>query len=148
MHEIKEYIRKIVDDGNVEEMYKLSDILDEVVHIIKKYDAELYKKYKMELYSMAYGNVLNEEMAEEIVSNMRPYGEKFSLEQSREIQDRYDMNNIRDIDFWVTLNSAYNDYRDLFGDNTETYAMLTRNFIEDEDAKQGKVFKYFTTIPK
>lgn len=85
-------------------------------------------------------------MADEIISNMRPYGEKFSLEQSREVQDRYGMNNIRDVDFWITLNSAYNDYRDLFGDNMEMYAMFAKDFIEDEDAKQGKVFKYFTKI--
>lgn len=54
MHEIKEYIRKIVDDGNIEEMYKLSDILDEVTHVVKQFDENLYKKYKMELYRMAY----------------------------------------------------------------------------------------------
>lgn len=148
MHEIKEYIRKIVDDGSIEEMYKLSDVLDEVIHTIKQYDEDLYKKYKMKLYGMAYGDVLNEEMAEDIVFKMRPYGEKFSLEQSREIQDKYGMNNIRDVDFYVVLNSAYNDQRDLLGDNIEMYAIYTRNFIEDEDAKDGKVFKYFTTLVK
>lgn len=59
MHEIKEYIRKIVDDGSIEEMYKLSDILDEVVHTVKQYDDNLYKKYKMELYRMAYRRYTN-----------------------------------------------------------------------------------------
>lgn len=54
MHEIKEYIRKIVDDGNIEEMYELSEILDEVTHVVKQFDENLYKKYKMELYRMAY----------------------------------------------------------------------------------------------
>lgn len=54
MHEIKEYIRKIVDDGNIEEMYELSDILDEVTHVVKQFDENLYNKYKMELYRMAY----------------------------------------------------------------------------------------------
>ena len=148
MHEIKEYKRKIVDDGNIEEMYELSDIFDEVTHVVKQFDENLYNKYKMELYRMAYGDVLNEEMSKEIVSNMRPYGQKFSIEQSREIQDRFGMNNIRDWDFFVVLNSAFNDYRDLFNDNVEMYAVFTRDFIEDEDAKQGKVFRYFTTIPR
>ena len=50
MHEIKEYIRKIVDDGNIEKMYKLSDMLDELAHTVKQFDKDLYKKYKMELY--------------------------------------------------------------------------------------------------
>lgn len=148
MHEIKEYIRKIVDDGSIEEMHELSNILDEVVHTIKQYDENLYKKYKMELYAMAYGDVLTEKMAKEIVSNMRPYGEKFSVENAREIQDRYGMNNINLWDYYTVLNMAYNDYRDLFNDNVEMYAMFVRDFIEDEDAKEGKTFKYFMTIPK
>lgn len=59
MHEIKEYIRKIVDDGNIEEMYELSDILDEVTHVVKQFDENLYKKYKMELYRMAYRKYTN-----------------------------------------------------------------------------------------
>ena len=144
MHEIKEYIRKIVDDGSIEEMYKLSDMLDELAHTVKQFDEELYNKYKMQLYAMAYGDVLNEHMSKEIVSNMKPYGERFTMEQARDIQDRYGMSNIRDLDFYTVLNMAFNDYRDLFNDNTEMYALFTRDFIEDEDAKEGKVFKYFT----
>lgn len=144
MHEIKEYIRKIVDDGSIEEMYKLSDMLDELAHTVKQFDEDLYKKYKMELYIMAYGDVLTESLAKEIVSDMRPYGEKISVENAREIRDRYGMNNIDIWSFYTVVNMAYNDYRDIFGDNLEMYAMFTRDFIEDEDAKKGKVLKYFT----
>ena len=63
------------------------------------------KILEMKLYTLAYGNHLNKSMAEEIVNNMRPFGEKFSLEQSREIQDRYNVNNIDLIEFYVVLNS-------------------------------------------
>ena len=55
---------------------------------------------------------------------------------------------IRDIDFWIVLNSAFNDYRDLFEDNLEMYVKYAKDFIMDEDAKSNKVFKYFTIIPK
>lgn len=144
MHEIKEYIRKIVDDGSIEEMYNLSDMLDELAHTVKQFDEDLYKKYKMKLYVMAYGDVLTESLAKEIVSEMRPYGEKFSIEESRDIQDRFGMNNIREWDYYAVLNMAYNDYRNLFNDNIEMYAIFTRDFIEDEDGKKGKVLKYFT----
>ena len=44
------------------------------------------------------------------------------------------------------MNSAYNDYRDLFNDNIEMYVRYSRDFILDEDAKNNKVFKYFTQI--
>lgn len=148
MHEIKEYIQKIADDGDRQEMEELSDILDEVICVIKSYDEELYKKYKMELYRMAYGNRLNREMAEEIVSKMKPYKMRWSLDETRDIQQEFGLDNLNEYDFFVVMNSAYNDYRNIFGDNLEMYVKFTRDFIEDEDAKDGKVFLYFTTIPR
>ena len=70
---IEKYIRKIVDDGDIKEMEKLSDMLEDTIEILKEYDKNIYKKYEMDLYKMAYGNVLTQEMAEDIVSNMKPY---------------------------------------------------------------------------
>lgn len=148
MHEIKEMIQKIADDGDRREMEELSEILDEVICVVKDYDETLYKKYKMELYRMAYGNRLNKEMAEEIVSKMKPYKMRWSLEETRDIQQEYGLDNFNEYDFFVVMNSAYNDYRDIFGDNLEMYTRYTRDFIKDEDAKEGKVFLYFTTIPR
>lgn len=148
MHHIKEYIQKIVDDGDRQEMEELSDILEEVIFIIKDYDEKEYKKYEMCLYKMAYGERFNKDMAEEIISKMQPYHMRWTLEETREVQNQYGLDNIRDIDFWIVMNSAYNDYRDLFGDNIEMYARFSKDFIQDEDAKDGKVFLYFTSIPK
>ena len=146
--EIKGYIRKIVDDGDQQEMEELSDIFDEVVYVIKKYNENLFDEYKIILYRMAYGDRLNQEMAEDIVRKMRPYQMRWSLQETKQIQNDYDLNNINDLDFFVVINSAYNDYKDLFGDNIEMYARFTKDFIEDEDAKDGKVFKYFSIISK
>lgn len=148
MNEIKGYIKKIVDDGDQSEMEELSDILDEVVYVIKKYNENLFEEYKMCLYRMAYGDKLNVEMAQNIVNNMKPYGMRWSLDDTKRMQIDFDESNIDDIDFFVVINSAYNDYQNLFGDNIEMYVRFTRDFIEDEDAKQGKVFRYFTTISK
>lgn len=145
---IKKMIKKIVDDGNVDEMYELSDILDEVMQDIKDYSSEKYKDYEMKLYKMAYGCNLSEDMAEDIVSNMQPYGQKWSMQETRQLQDEYGLMDINPIDFYVVINSAYNDYRELFRDNIDMYVGFTRMFINDEDAKKDKVFKYFTTIPK
>ncbi len=46
------------------------------------------------------------------------------------------------------MNSAYNDYEDLFKDSVEYYAKFSRDFIKDEDAVDEKVYIYFTKIPK
>lgn len=148
MHEVKEMIQKIADEGNRDEMEELSDILDEAICVIKNYDEALYEDYKMQLYRMAYGNTFTQEMAEKIVSKMRPYKERWTLDETREFQYQYGLNNIDELDFYVVMNSAYNDFRDLFGDNIEMYVRYTENFINDEDARDGKVFLYFTTIVK
>lgn len=34
----------------------------------------------------------------------------------------------------------------VFGDNLDMYARFSRNFIKDEDAKEGKVYLYFRNI--
>lgn len=145
--EIENYIEKIIDDGNIENMHKLSEILDGTMKIIQKYDEDCYKKYEMELYKMAYGENLSREMAEHIVKEMRPYGMKWNLEQTRQIQQQYGIDNVNPVDFYIVLNSAFNDYNNLFDDNIEKYIKFTLDFINDEDAKEGKVFKYFTIIP-
>lgn len=146
MH-IEEYIRKIVDEGDRSEMEKLSDILEEVIDLIKEYDENAYKKYAMCLYKMAYGEVLSEDMADEIIRKMQPYGMKWTLHESEDIQNRYGID-ARPVDFWIVLNSAFNDFRNVFGDDLDTYVRYTEAFINDEDAKPGKVWKYYTEIPQ
>lgn len=144
--EIEDYIEKIVDNGRVEDMKELSDMLEDTMEIINKYDEQCYKEMEMKLYKMAYGNVLSRKMAEEIVYKMRPSGMRWTFEETKDLQRQYGVDNINSVDFFIVMNSAYNDYRDLFQDNVEDYMKFTIDFIEDEDAKQDKVFLYFTQI--
>ena len=145
--DIEEIIEKIVDNGRIEDMNELSDMLEDTIEMLEEYYPDKYKEYQVKLYEMAYGCVLNEEKAKEIVSKMQPYGEKWNIEKTSEIQRQYGLN-FRDPDFYVVINSAYNDYNDLFGDDTEKYVRFTNDFINDQDAKQDKVYLYYTIIPR
>lgn len=155
MH-IKEYIKQIVDNGKKEDMEYLSDLLSEIIYKMKEAHHDMYKHYKMCLYEMAYGKVLTKEMAEEIIANMQPYHMRWSLEETEEVRKSYGLNDIKDIDFWVVMNSKYNDNKDTvehFTQNDaekqlEMYVRLAKDFINDKDAKKGKVFLYFTEIPE
>lgn len=144
--DIEEYIEKIVDNGRVEDMEKLSDMLEDTLEIIKEYDPNCYKEYEMELYKMVYGTSLNEEMAKDIVEKMKPYSERWRIEETENFQRQRGINDIAEPDFYVVMNSGYNDYKDLFGEDIESYIRFTIDFIKDEDAKNGKVFKYFTEL--
>ena len=145
---IKEYLERIIEKGDRKNMEELSDMLDKAIYKVKDCDPEWYEKKCMKLYTMAYGKVLNEEMAEDIISKMEPYHMHWTLEQTRQVQVQNGLNNIRDVDLWVVMNSAYSDYHDLFEDNLDMYVKYAKNFIMDEDGKEDKVFLYFTTIPK
>lgn len=146
--EIEDYIERIIEKGKIEDMRTLSDMLEESMEIIKDYDKECYKKFETELYKMAYGNTLNKEMAERIVNNMKPYGEKWTINETMDMQERYGINDIKSSDFYVVLNSSFNDYHNIFGEDIEMYVKLAEDFIRDEDAKQDKVFLYYTTVVK
>lgn len=146
--DIQDYVEKIIDNGDIESMRELSYMLEDAVEEVKKYDEHKYKEYAMKLYKLAYGETLNRELADNIVHNMKPYGMKWTLEEIRGLQSDFNINDIRGIDVYVVMNSAYNDYKDLFKDDIENYIKFTVDFIEDEDAEEGKVFKYFTTIPR
>lgn len=81
--DIEEYIERIVDNGRIEDMETLSDMLEDTMEIIKDYDKECYKEMEMKLYKMAYGSHLNKSMAQDIVHKMRPYRWKVELWRSR-----------------------------------------------------------------
>lgn len=145
--DIEKIIKMIVDNGKIEDMHELSDILEDTMEDLKHYSEKTYKKYELDLYEMAYGCVLNREMAKDIVHNMKPFGENWPIEQTNKMQQDYGLN-FKDEDFYVVVNSAYNDYNDIFKENIDLYIKFAIDFINDEDAIKDKVYIYYTTIPK
>jgi hypothetical protein len=79
---------------------------------------------------------------------MKPFGKKWEINETEEVKNAYGFTDLRSVDFWIVMNSAFNDYNDLFKDNVEWYAKFSRDFIKDEDAVDDKVYYYFTMIPK
>lgn len=145
MH-IKEYLAKIVEDGDKKEMQELSYMLDELVCYMKEYNHDLYCDYKMKLYEMAYGKVLTLEMAEEWVKEMQPMA-RWTYEETDKILLDYNLK-INQIDFYVVMNMMYSDYGKVLGEDIETYIKMTKAFLEDKDAKDGKLYNYWKSIVK
>ena len=141
-------IRKIVDDDDQDKMEELSNILEEAVSIIKKYDEDCYKQYFLKLYKMAYGDELTEEMATELVKEMKPHGIKWNIQETEKMQRERGLNYISKVDFFYAINQAYNDYRNVLGDNLEMYIRHADAFICDEDARRDKVLAYGILIPR
>ncbi len=146
---LREYIFKIGENKKPEDMQKLGNMLADLIEMTKDSHPEIYHKYKLCLYKMLYGETLTREMAEDIVSNMKPYGEYWNYETASNVKTQYGLQDISDVDFYITMNSKYNDNKDTVdkfiqeNHKLDVYVSLSKDFILDPDGKENKVFKYF-----
>ena len=141
----KKYITKILNSGDMNKVEEMSEYIEYIIDMVG--DREL-EKVEQKLYEIAEGKMLNEDMAKEIIDKMKPYGMKWSLTDTEGVRNSYGYSDIRPVDFWIVMNSAYNDYHDLFEENVEWYAKFSKDFIIDPDAIDEKVYCYFIKIPK
>ena len=144
---IRKYIDKIGESKEVEKMNKLGDMLEELIEGLKEAHHEEYEEYKNELYEMAYGKKINKEMAVEWVNSMKPVGEHWSIDQTTGAKESlgYDVDNI---DFYIVANMMFNDYVDIVQDNEELALKMAYDWLNDEDAKEDKLYCYWKHIIK
>lgn len=142
MHKI--YLEKI--DFSTEEE-KLKEILEMLICDTKSNNYGLYEHIESELYEMAYGKRINEEMAKKWVKNMKPVGEYWTLEETTNAM--YDLGyNDERIDYYVVSNMMKNDYKDLTEENDELALKLAHDWLNDKDAKDCKLYQYWKHIIK
>lgn len=142
---IKKYIAKIIENSSSEDMEKLSDMLDSLICDLKEKNPLLYKKYKDELYCMAYGPKINDDIAKDIIKKI---GEHWSYEETENVRNKYDYDDLEPLDFYVTMNMAYSDFKEVFDDDLDLYAKFSKSFIDDKDAVEGKLYYYFSLMLK
>lgn len=144
---IKKYIEDIGNNRNIEDMEKLGNMLYDIICDMKESHHELYEKYKMELYELAYGEVINEDMAHTWVKSMKPVGKHWTMEETTNAMHEMGYN-CDDIEFYVVANMIYNDYYDLVRDNEEMALQLAYSWLNDEDSKEHKLYRYWKNIIK
>lgn len=144
---IKKYIEKIVENGKQEDMEKLSDMLVEIIYSMKEPHYDKYEHYKMCLYELAEGKMLNEDMANKWVESMKPFGKKWDMEDTNNAMDSLGYQDNR-IDFFVTANMMYNDYYDLVKDNEELALKMAHNWLNDVDSGDNKLYNYWKYVIK
>ena len=128
-------------------MEKLGEILSEIIYFMKENHQEIYEKYKIELYEMAFGKKISEEMAENWVKSMKPVGLHWTIEETTNAMQSlgYNMNRV---DFFVVANMMYNDYFDIVKEDEEIALRLARDWLNDVDSIDDKLYCYWKNIVK
>ena len=145
----------LIDKINfAEHKEKTEDILDMLLCNVKEQDPKLYKHIEGEMYEMAYGKTISDEMAEKWVKSLNPMG-KWTKEEVANVISSYGI----DIPIncaYPIINTRYSDSSDVLGDgNTEEslmqYIKETKNFYFDKDYEgtgTEKTFDYGKYILK
>lgn len=145
---IREYISKIGENKKIEDMQKLGDMLTDIIYEMKESHHELYEKYKMELYIMANGKVLTDDMKREWVKEMKPMA-KWTEEEVKSVVSQYEIK-VPYMSAYVILNMLYSDMKNALGsgddeESLKRYLQATNDWYFDEDSKvdgEEKLFNY------
>lgn len=107
-------------------------------------------------YSYGMSNKLTKEMADEWMSSIEnedgTKGAHWTMEQAKQVMAQKGVK-ADPVEFYAVLNAMYADYCKVFkkhgvGDKLDFYVDMAKAFIEDKDAAEGKVAKYFEFIVK
>lgn len=138
----KHYLEKI--DFN-HHKYDIIDIIDMLMCEIVEEAPELYEHVEGLLYEHAYGKVISSDIAHKWVNSMKPVGEHWSLEETTQAMRNLGYS-LDDLSFYVVANMMYNDYRDLVASDDVLALRLAKDWLDDEDAKDCKLYEYWKHI--
>ena len=123
----------------------LEDILCELMCDLEKTNRIMYTKYEGIIDDELY--YIDEAEAMDIVKNMKPYGEVFSMSDIKDMINKGQIPENKCIKYYLTMNMFYNDYKSYIElkrlDSKEFCLEMSKLFINDVDAPKRKVEKYF-----
>lgn len=141
---IKKISDVIYNGDDKEKKNELDKIYYKMADYLKEHDRSGYKTFEEEAEDIFYK--IDEKQARRIVDDMKPYGQRWSLEEIDAYLKKKGIHS-ESICYYLTMNMAYNDYNRTAKlhsvDEPEFYFDLAYDFINDQDGKRHKVYKYF-----
>ena len=126
---------------------KIEELIDMLMCDAKDNNYGLYEHIEGELYEMAYGKKISEEMAKKWVVNMNPVGRYWTMEETTNAMHDLGYNH-NDVDFFVVANMMKNDYSDLTAEDDALALKMAHDWLNDEDARDCKLYQYWKYVIK
>lgn len=144
MSQFKDVICRISKKAG--DMDEVTEILADTMGTVKDRMPDLYGETMHRLEAIAYAIPLEE--ARDKVRSMRPYGQKWDYEAVKTFLAAKGITT-EICKYYLCMNMSYNDYfktAESVGksEDPEFYFSIARDFINDVDAKEFKVEKYFS----
>lgn len=141
MYNYKEYFNKIAGDDTKEK--KLKEIVCSAIEKVKHYCPEEFHKIMYDVHCVAYGPHFDECLAKKAVAEMKnvdgTIGEHWSIEETNTIAAQHDIK--QKCDFYYVMNMLYSDFYNVLGSDSGTYIRMSKAYMCDPDAPEGKPFE-------
>lgn len=139
--------KKIYKESNVHKKEEMDEVYYRIADFLKEHAKSQYDKFLEEAEDIMFE--IEPEKAKEIVIAMKPFGQRWTMEEIKEhLKTRGISEKINC--YYMVMNMMYNDYnrtaKQYNSDVPEFYFDLSFDFINDVDAKRHKVEKYFMEI--
>lgn len=123
----------------------LEGVINSMLEDLDINKSPLLNKYEDLICEMLY--YIDEDEAHEIVKNMKPFGEVYTMETVENTLSKANINYDDIIEYYLCMNMFYNDYKVYPEtkrlDINEYCLEMSKLFINDIDAPKYKVEKYF-----
>lgn len=143
--------QKLIDeygrDGNIEQMEHLTRKIDHFVEDVREKHPEMVEKFLIKV-DLLLNPHFTKETAKHVVSKFEnkdgTKGEHWSYDLTTSVLNNkgYDF---RPCDWYVALNMIYSDYYKS-GRSDDTYIELAYDFLEDKDAPEDKMKRYWLAM--
>lgn len=133
---------------------QLKDFTDDALSMIKETNKDLYDTLELYLYKEMYGCHFSDWLAEKATSKMvnedGTTGRHWTVEQTNSVakSNNISFDTFNEYDWNYVMNMVYSDYYGVFSNDVTMYAKMSKRFLEDKDAPEGKALKYYLAMKK
>lgn len=142
--------KKIIEEASHEQ---LKDFAYDVFDMLKRtVDEDVYDDIEIELYKKVYDCHFNKWLLEKalccMVNEDGTKGGHWTIEQTSNVARNagISFDHFNEYDWNYVMNMMYSDYYKAGNGNTNFYVELSKAFLMDKDAPEGKALKYYLAM--
>lgn len=131
---------------------QLKEFTDDALSMLKETNPNIYEDLEMYLYKEIYGNHFCDWMVDIATSKMQnedgTTGPHWTVEQTASVakQNGITFDHFTEYDWNYVMNMIYSDYYGAVSNDLSTYVKLSKKFLMDKDAKEGKALCYYMAM--
>lgn len=121
---------------------------------IKIKDHDMYEELEEDLYKEIYGCHFSEWMLDKALSKLQnedgSTGGHWDLATTTSVANNNGIvfDKFNEYDWNYVMNMFYSDFYRVVGNDTNSYIKLSKAFLEDKDAPEGKAYRYYKYVSK